>query len=138
MSSRARDIVNSPEHYTAGGIETIDYLEAKLTREAFIGYLRGNALKYLSRMWWKSAIDALTDARKAQWYLNRMIAKMSADGESTVCAWKRTPAQDTLSSPHSATDRPFMPEYVVRHYHPICPDCHKPIAIAEGGGNEAA
>jgi hypothetical protein len=25
------DPVNSPDHYTAGGIETIDYLRAKLT-----------------------------------------------------------------------------------------------------------
>ncbi|MFN9911697.1 MAG: DUF3310 domain-containing protein, partial [Pirellulaceae bacterium] len=39
------DLVNHPPHYKAGGIETIDFIEAKLTREEFIGYLKGNALK---------------------------------------------------------------------------------------------
>jgi len=29
------DMVNHPPHYTQGGIETIEYLEAKLTPEAF-------------------------------------------------------------------------------------------------------
>ena len=42
------DAVN-PDHYKVGGIETIDYLQAKLSPEEFAGYCRGNALKYMSR-----------------------------------------------------------------------------------------
>lgn len=39
------DPVNSPDHYTFGGIETIDYLKAKLSPEEFAGFCRGNVLK---------------------------------------------------------------------------------------------
>lgn len=63
------DPVHAPSHYTDGGIETIDYLEAKLTREEFVGYCRGNALKYLSRAGKKG--DAAEDFAKAAWYCDR-------------------------------------------------------------------
>lgn len=60
------DEVNHPPHYTAGGIETIDFIQAKLTREEFIGYLKGNAIKYGSRLGKKG--DAHIDAGKMAWY----------------------------------------------------------------------
>ena len=66
------DNVNSPQHYTQGGIECIDALEASLGRDGFIGYLRGNIQKYLWRCEHKAKM--LEDLRKAQWYLNRLIA----------------------------------------------------------------
>lgn len=65
------DMVNKPPHYTHGGIEAIDYIQAKLTPEEFAGYCKGNALKYISRAGHKT--DAAEDTRKAIWYLNRMI-----------------------------------------------------------------
>lgn len=65
------DMVNSPSHYLVGGIETIDYLEAKMNREEFIGYLKGNALKYLSRMGHKD--EATEQAKKAEWYIKRLV-----------------------------------------------------------------
>jgi hypothetical protein len=64
------DKVNHPEHYTHGGIETIDYLQAKMTQEQFEGYLVGNILKYVSRYPHKNGIE---DLRKAQWYLNKLV-----------------------------------------------------------------
>ena len=60
------DLVNQPPHYTAGGIETIDFLQAKLTRDEFIGYLKGNVLKYGSRLGKKG--DTEIDAGKMAWY----------------------------------------------------------------------
>lgn len=70
------DEVNSPSHYTSGGIETIDYIEAKLSPEEFRGYCLGNALKYLSRSGKKVGVtDATTDLRKAQWYIARITVK---------------------------------------------------------------
>lgn len=63
--------VNHPDHYTAGGIETIDYLRAKLTAEEYRGFLLGNALKYLSRVGRKGA--AVVDLEKARWYVDRAI-----------------------------------------------------------------
>lgn len=64
------DVVNHPAHYKAGGIETIDFIEAKLTREEFIGYLKGNALKYASRVGKKG--DADIDAGKMAWYAMKL------------------------------------------------------------------
>lgn len=66
-----RDNVHAPPHYTAGGIECIDYLKAKLSREEFKGFLRGNVVKYLSRAGLKS--NELEDLKKAAWYLERLI-----------------------------------------------------------------
>jgi len=62
------EAVNHPPHYTDGGIETIEFIRAKLTPEEFRGYCVGNALKYLSRAGKKG--DASEDRRKAVWYLS--------------------------------------------------------------------
>ena len=67
------DMVNSPAHYTDGGIETIEFIQAKLTDEQFHGYCLGNALKYLSRAGKKG--DTATDLAKARWYINRIIGE---------------------------------------------------------------
>jgi len=64
------DPVNRPAHYTDGGIETIDYIEAK-----GLGYHLGNAVKYISRAGKKGTNQGLEDLRKAQWYLARAIEK---------------------------------------------------------------
>jgi hypothetical protein len=60
------DMVNHPPHYTAGGIETIDFIEAKK-----LGYNLGNVVKYITRSNLKG--DRLENLKKAQWYLNREI-----------------------------------------------------------------
>ena len=64
------DNVNHPEHYKEGGIETIDFIKAKLTPEEFRGYLKGNVLKYASRAGHKN--NAVEDAGKLAWYANRL------------------------------------------------------------------
>jgi len=58
-----------PDHYKSGGIEAIDYIQAKLSPEEFAGYCRGNALKYISRAGRKDAVGQ--EVRKAIWYLER-------------------------------------------------------------------
>jgi hypothetical protein len=63
------DPVNRPAHYTAGGIETIDFIEAKK-----LNYNIGNVVKYLTRADHKG--NKLEDLRKAQWYLTREINSM--------------------------------------------------------------
>jgi hypothetical protein len=62
----------NPDHYKTGGIETIDYIEAKLTGEQFKGYLVGNVIKYLSRFEHKAGEE---DLQKARWYLNRLLVQ---------------------------------------------------------------
>lgn len=68
-SQPAVDIVNQPPHYKVGGIETIDFIEAKLTPEEFRGYLKGNILKYGSRVGHKG--EPAIDAGKLAWYADR-------------------------------------------------------------------
>jgi hypothetical protein len=65
------DMVNQPPHYTKGGMETIDIMEAKSTPEEFKGHLKLTALKYLTRAGHKD--DELQDAKKTQWYVNRWV-----------------------------------------------------------------
>lgn len=60
----------NPDHYKTGGIETIDFIKAKLSKEQFKGYLAGNIIKYLSRFEYKAGEE---DLQKARWYLNRLL-----------------------------------------------------------------
>jgi hypothetical protein len=68
---KEQDMVNNPPHYTKGGMETIDIMEAKSTPEEFKGHLKLTALKYLTRAGHKD--DELQDAKKTQWYVNRWV-----------------------------------------------------------------
>lgn len=65
------DPVNSPEHYKMGGIETIAFIEAKLSNDEYKGYLKGNIIKYLSRATKKG--NESQDYRKAMWYLEKLV-----------------------------------------------------------------
>ena len=38
------DNVNHPRHYNIGGLETIDIIESRLTKEEFVGYLKGSKM----------------------------------------------------------------------------------------------
>ena len=67
---KERDMVNNPMHYNAGNIECIDSIEAMLTKEEFIGYLRGNSHKYRWRFRYKNGIE---DLKKAEWYENKLL-----------------------------------------------------------------
>ena len=67
-----QDMVNHPAHYTVGGIETIDFIEAKQ-----LGYHVGNAVKYLSRGAYKGR--NVEDLKKAVWYILREIDRIEGD-----------------------------------------------------------
>ena len=65
------DMVESPPHYNNGSIECIEAIEAMLTKDEYIGYLRGNALKYMWRFRYKK--KPFEDLRKARWYEERLL-----------------------------------------------------------------
>lgn len=70
------DMVDRPNHYTAGmpeGVEVIDIINAQ---EA--GYLHGNVLKYMLRWKFKNGLE---DLKKARVYLNWLIEKVEAGDE---------------------------------------------------------
>jgi hypothetical protein len=62
------DLINNPKHYTTGGIETIDFIEAKN-----LNFRLANAVKYLTRAEHKGS--KLSDLKKAIWYIQREIDK---------------------------------------------------------------
>lgn len=64
------DPVNHPSHYTQGGIETIDFIEAKQ-----LPYNLGNVIKYITRADHKG--NKLEDLQKARWYLDREITRVT-------------------------------------------------------------
>ena len=69
MEEPKADSVNHPAHYKVGGIETIDFIEAK-----GFSYHLGNAVKYISRADHKG--NRKQDLEKAKWYLERAIAQL--------------------------------------------------------------
>lgn len=71
LGAKMADVVNNPSHYTNGSIECIEAIESSMTHEEFVGYLKGNCIKYLWRYRLKG--KELEDLEKAQWYLNKLI-----------------------------------------------------------------
>lgn len=63
---------HGPKHYTAGGVQPWDAMEAWMSPEAFRGYLLGNVIKYLARCRTKHP-DPMDDLRKAMHYLQKLI-----------------------------------------------------------------
>ena len=73
------DPVDHPEHYTAGKVEVIEILEQAVedAPDPISGGLLWQTLKYLLRLWYKG--NTLQDAKKARWYLNRLIDRLERD-----------------------------------------------------------
>lgn len=72
------DPVNRPAHYTSGGIECIDAMQAAFGAEAVKDFCLCNAFKYLWRHRQKNGVE---DLKKARWYLNRLIREMEVTGD---------------------------------------------------------
>lgn len=68
--------VDHPSHYTSGRVEVIDIIEdaIKDAPNTTVAGLQWQVLKYMLRLWLKD--NPQEDAKKAQWYLNRLIDKM--------------------------------------------------------------
>lgn len=71
--------VTSPPHYTVGGYEALDVIKAKLTKEEYVGYCKGNILKYLMRANYKGAHDQ--DCAKALYYSDSMMEVLNVKGK---------------------------------------------------------
>lgn len=67
------DVVNSPNHYTYGDIETIDYIDqVTATYPGKYAFLVANVIKYISRANFKNGKQ---DLDKAKYYLDRLVEK---------------------------------------------------------------
>lgn len=74
----------NPDHYTLpNGKQAIDQIKAELTRNQFIGFLIGNAIKYEIRAGRKPGENVDEDLAKAQWY-REYLKKYTADAKSKM------------------------------------------------------
>ena len=79
---------NQATYYDAGGIETINIIKAKLTKEQFEGWLLGNCIKYNCRANFKGTKQK--DFHKAQMYAKKLVelekGKADRDPRSRKCS----------------------------------------------------
>lgn len=69
IAKRINDYIYDAKHYS-GEIETIDFIRDKLTGEEFLGYCKGNCIKYLGRIKQKEdEEEKVKDIRKAFTYI---------------------------------------------------------------------
>lgn len=69
-----KDNVNHPSHYTQGKVECIDALEsATIGKSGIEAVCVANVIKYLWRYEEKNGVE---DVKKAQFYLNRLLAAL--------------------------------------------------------------
>ena len=73
MSEPYEEVDHPPHYQIAPGIEVIDLVE-------HLSFNTGNAVKYACRAGKKPGVDAVTDLRKAIWYLSREIVRLQGDG----------------------------------------------------------
>ena len=63
----------NPAHYKDTPIQFIDAVKAAMTNEQYLGFLRGNVIKYL---WRYENKGGKQDLEKAEWYLKRLIEEL--------------------------------------------------------------
>lgn len=81
VSEVERDNVHSPSHYQIlPGVEVYDVREAILSKTEGLHPCEvddwSRAWEYLTRMWGKNGLE---DAKKAKWYLEKLIQRMEND-----------------------------------------------------------
>ena len=72
------DIVNNPAHYQ-GEVECIDAIKSSMSKQQYIGYLKGNIIKYIWRFERKNGLE---DLQKSEWYIQRLIKEINNNGKS--------------------------------------------------------
>jgi len=115
----------NPSHYTTGGIECIDAMEASMSKEAFKGFLKGNCQKYLWRYELKNGSE---DLKKAQWYLERLI---------NTCESKEQSVHDTQQATKEVMEHIIASDYDPDDYMISgCPDGFCPLPNVRTGPSE--
>lgn len=77
----SKDMINHPSHYKQFSREVIDTMQGVSTSEEFKGYLKLNAIKYISRYQGKNGAE---DLEKAIWYINKLKEVVESEGISTT------------------------------------------------------
>jgi hypothetical protein len=67
-------------HYDRGSVQPIDFMEGNFTADEYLGFLKGQVIKYISRFRYKGT--PIADLEKAQTYLGWLreyYGRLSAD-----------------------------------------------------------
>lgn len=72
---KADDVQFGGDHYRELGVQPWRAMQAWMSNEAFAGFLRGNAIKYLARTEKKGGVE---DLKKARHYLDKLIEVVEA------------------------------------------------------------
>lgn len=70
MSADSKQVGGS--HYKDMPIQPWEVMQTVLTKDEFVGFLKGNYIKYSMRAGHKSGADAQQDADKARHYLEKL------------------------------------------------------------------
>lgn len=81
------DQVSNPAHYTQGGIQVVDFIQAK-----GLNYCRGNVIKYICRAGIKNPEKEIEDLEKARQYIEFELARLRAIAEDQKAAGVKTGA----------------------------------------------
>lgn len=64
---KSEDVVNHPNHYAPNGRDSFMHMKDQMGKDAFDGFLQGNAIKYVQRYKFKG--KPVEDLTKAAFYL---------------------------------------------------------------------
>jgi hypothetical protein len=96
--------VNHPDHYNKGGVECLQAMEASMTDDEFLGFLKGSIIKYLWRYRHKG--KGSEDLGKATFYLKMLADRVKAKEEKA----KAVPVPVYMPTPCiPPTNRPLGP-----------------------------
>lgn len=73
LSQAINNVVNSPNHYTQNGRETIENIRDTMSSEGYQGYCVGNVVKYLARYKFKNGLE---DVKKARKYIDFLLEEL--------------------------------------------------------------
>lgn len=73
--AKQNDVVNSPNHYTQNGRETIENIRDTMSSEGYQGYCVGNVVKYLARYKFKNGLEDVKKAKKYIEFLEEELMK---------------------------------------------------------------
>lgn len=82
------------EHYTKNGIEPIDIMRKNFSYDEFMGFCKGNVLKYLLRYEDKNGLE---DLEKARIYLNWLIDEYKREDLNNIFAEYEQEEQEKCS-----------------------------------------
>ncbi len=79
--SKEPDLINAPPHYRIGGLDVnSDILRRKLTPKEYLGWLKGNVIKYTLRAGHKGDKGTeIQDVAKAEFYAQRLIEHLKGE-----------------------------------------------------------